>query len=183
MLPLPPNQRWLTHRRQRPQSLLSRSWRQRRTHSDRSATFAAPAAQPLSSSARTASTVSTLEAAAPVTQAVSPVVGVVGFLNRSSPTCSTLSCPRRRIHPTHSLPWCGRCWHWCGATSSTRPRPSRTTRSRADRADRDRQLGATDAEGDALTYTVTEQPVNEHRSRSRHVHDRQGDRQLHLHAR
>ena len=46
------------------------------------ATFAAPAAQTLFlECARSASTVSTLEAAAPVAQAVSPVVGVVGFLN------------------------------------------------------------------------------------------------------
>ena len=117
------------------------------------ATFAAPAAQTLSSSARTASTVSTLEAAAPVTQAVSPVVGVVGFLNSvvANLLTSFLSPAPNTPNPFTPVVWAVLAFVRRNFFNEA---PTITYNS-AQTGQTVTGTLATDAEGDVLTYTVT----------------------------
>ena len=116
--------------------------------------LAAAAAQPFSASAaRSVSTVSTLEAAAPVVPAVSPVVGVVGFLNSVVANLLTpfLSPAPNTPDPLTPVVWAVLAFVRRNFFNEAPTITYNTT-----------QTGqtvtgtlATDPEGDALTYTVT----------------------------
>ena len=120
------------------------------------ATFAAPAAQPFSASAaRSASAVSTLEAAAPVVPAVSPAVGVVGFLNS---VVANLLTPFLSPAPNTPDPFTPVVWavlafvrrNFFNEAPTVNAVPTTTQDGQTVTG-----ILATDPEGDPLTYTVT----------------------------
>ncbi len=118
------------------------------------ATIAAPAAQTVfASAARSENNVSTSEDVTPVVPAVSPVVGVVGFLNSVVANLLTpfLSPPPNTPDPLTPVVWAVFAFvrrNFFNEAPTITYNPTQTGQTVAGTL-------ATDPEGDALTYTVT----------------------------
>ena len=114
----------------------------------------------------------------PTAQVAAPAIGVVGFLNGIVTNLLNpfLAPAPNTPEPVTPATWAVLGWvrrNFFNQAPTITYNPTTTVQTGQTVTG---NIGATDPEGDALTYTVTQGPA------ARHADDRPGDRQLHLHT-